>query len=472
MQKQGKLFSHTLILGIGAVVAKTVSFFLLPLYTAAMTPSEFGTADIFVNTAVLLLPLVSLHAPEAVFRFRAGGERGAFGAGLIFVGIGLALFALSLPLFGISALLRPLVGLLFFYVCASVLRSFLAHTLRADGAFGLYALQQVFCALLTALLQYLLLFVWELGVAGYLLGVVLADATTFLLLLLCLLGRWWQKGKITRALCGKMLRFSLPLIPTAALWWVTAVSDRYFVLRFCGERVTGLYAAAGRLPTLLSFVIGVFLEAWHYAWLGATEKGRQGLFARVYDMMLPTLFCGGALLALLSRSMVRVLLAPSYAQAAEFVPLLVLGALCGGLSNYLDSIYSLYMKTRFSLQTALVAAAGNLLLNLLLIPWIGALGAAFSTALSYALLFFLRLWHTRRYLTFERRGGKTALSVFLLLVGGGLLGRDYLLAGSLFCVLTLLLHLKGGWRTVVFLVRRGVVFLKSLKKTSKKQEKI
>lgn len=472
MEKEGKLFSNTLLLGLSTALCKTVSFLLLPLYTAALSPAEFGTADIFINTAVLLLPLVSLYAPEAVFRFRAGGERGAFGVGLLFLGVGLAAFALLLPLFGFSRILKPYIGLLFAYVSASVLRSFLAQTLRADGAFGLYALQQVFCALLTALLQYLLLFVFELGIAGYLLGVVLSDATTFLLLLLCLLGRWWEREPITRVLCKKMLKFSLPLIPTASLWWVMAVSDRFFVLRFCGERITGLYAAAGRLPSLLSFIVGVFLEAWHYAWLRCKKEERETLFSRIYGLFLPLLLAGGALISLIARPLVEILLAPDYRGAMEFVPLLVLGAVCGGLSNYLDSVYALFYKTHASLLTALAAAGGNFLLNLALIPSLGGFGAALATALSYILLLMLRLWHVRRYLRFEGRVPLLLSSLSFMLFGAALLGKGYMLPGALFGAVVIAFCAPGGLLALRFFVKRGLIWLKALKKTQKKQEKI
>ena len=122
MAKEGRLFSHTLLLGSVTALTKMLSFFLLPLYTAALTPAEFGTADILVSTAVLLLPLVSLHAPEAVFRFRAAGERGALGIGVLLLALGCGVFALFLPLFGFSAVLKPYLGLLYLYVVASLLR--------------------------------------------------------------------------------------------------------------------------------------------------------------------------------------------------------------------------------------------------------------------------------------------------------------------------------------------------------------
>ena len=66
MQAEKKLMRHTLLLGGATALSKIAVFFLMPLYTAYLTPADFGTVDIIVSTAVLLIPLVSLNAPEAV----------------------------------------------------------------------------------------------------------------------------------------------------------------------------------------------------------------------------------------------------------------------------------------------------------------------------------------------------------------------------------------------------------------------
>ena len=471
-KREGKLFAHTVMLGAGSAASKIITFLLLPVYTAALTPAEFGTADIVVSTAVLLLPIVSLRAPEALFRFRAGGEQGAFGTGLIFLAVGFVLFAALLPLFGLSAVLRPYFGLLFCYVAASILRSYLAHTLRADGAFGLYALQQVFCAVLTALLQILFLAVLRRGVAGYLTAVILSDAATFLILAVCLFDRWRHFGRVRRELSRKMLRFSLPLIPTAVLWWVMAASDRYFILRFSGESATGLYAAAGRLPALLSFLTGVFLEAWHYAVL-RVEKERQGeLYGRIYALYLPALIGFGAALSILAKPLVSLFLAPQYASASIYVPLLLFGALCGGLSHFFDSIYTLRYSTVASFVTALIAAVCNLALNFTLIPRLGALGAALSTAVSYALLFSIRLWHTKRYLDFPRLVLPLALSLSALFIAAVQFGQKQTRPAVLFCCLAVLAVSRQTVSALRFLARRARILLKNLQKKGISRKKI
>ncbi len=470
--KQGGLFSNTLLLGAASAITKTLSFFLLPLYTSVLSPAEFGMADILVSTAVLLLPLASLYAPEAVFRFYTAGERGAIRCGLLLLGIGNCTFALLLPLLGFSVLLRPYLGLLYLYVFCSILRSFMAHVVRADGEFLLYTLQQLFCALLTMGLQFFFLYVRRLGVWGYLLAVIVADGITFLLLLFLHYGQVKKNGAVTRVLFYRMLRYSVPLIPTALLWWVLSISDRYFILHFHGEAVTGLYAAAGRLPSLLSFAVGVFLEAWHYAALRQREGEEGSLFGRIYKLLLPSLFLLAGGLILVSGPLVRLLLSSEYESAAALLPLLLFAALCGGLASFLDSIYTLKLSTRSSLYTSFVAAVCNLALNFLLIPRHAALGAALSTAISYALLLLVRLWHTRRFLFFSRQSAYLLPALALMLTAAILYALGHRITASLILLFSLLVLWRLILRAALFFGKRGVILLKDLKKRKEYRKKI
>ena len=120
-------------LGIGTACSKLAVFLLMPLYTAALTPSDFGRVDILINTAVLLLPLCSLYAPECVFRFVVGGEDEervlAVARRLLLWGGGL--MAVILPLLGVFASVRPYWIHLVLYVLAATFHSLETH--RSPG---------------------------------------------------------------------------------------------------------------------------------------------------------------------------------------------------------------------------------------------------------------------------------------------------------------------------------------------------
>ena len=170
---------------------------------------------------------------------------------------------------------------------------------------------------------------------------------------------------------------------------------------------------------------------------------------------------------LLVKPLVSLFLAAEYGASARFVPLLVFGILCGGCANFLDSIYRLRLSTSPSFLTALVAATSNLLLNFLLIPRMGVLGAAFSTALSYGALFVLRLWHTKRLLSFDRLGGSLFFCLTALFAGAVSLGVERYSLGILLVLLSLLPIAGHLYVAGVFFCHRALVLIKSLQKKKK-----
>jgi O-antigen/teichoic acid export membrane protein len=245
--------------------------------------------------------------------------------------------------------------------------------------------------------------------------VALADLVTFGFLVVR--GRLWQYYRPSyrnSAKLRELLRFSLPLIPAALLWWVVNVSDRYMVRYFWGDTVNGLYAAAYKIPTLVTLAASVFNSAWKYSVVAdANDEERGAFFSTVYRAFLGISFVLSAGLVAFTRHFTRILYSDAFYSAWIYMPVLVLATLFSSMITFLGSVYVAQKKTKDSFLTALLGAALNLLLNLLLIPRIGANGAAIATLVSYAAVFALRLVNTRRYLRFDPRwlqlGGNTLL---------------------------------------------------------------
>ena len=471
MKKQESLLSSTVILGVAAVLSKATVFFLMPFYTAYLTPADFGNADVLVGTALLLLPFVSLNVPEALFRFLAGDrccKKEFFSAGVFLLVIGASLFFLLISQTVYSSLLFAYRWYLFFYVLASVSRSLLAHVLRAEGNYIFYAGQQVLCTLLTVLLQIFLLAVLQKGVGGYLLGVILADATVFFCLLFLLRPwRYFSAVQIKRGTVKKILRYSLPLMPTAVLWWVTAISDRYILLHYHGAEITGLYAAASRIPTVLTFLIGVFLEAWQYAAISTKEEARALRYGRIYSMLLPVAIIGAAGVLSVAYPLVLLIYAPEYAGAVVFVPFLTLASLFAALSSFLGSIYVVRLKSLASLFTALCGALLNVAFNFLLIPRFGGLGAAFATLVAYFTVFLVRTLHSKRYLHFSHHTVKfTVSALFLWLAAFAVMRGGYVIA-LLPAILSPLPFFVEIWEGVSLLLEKTVDVWKKRQKRTK-----
>lgn len=69
MNRKQELAKNTIVLTIGNMSTKIVSFLLVPLYTALLIPEEYGVVDLFNTYIVLLVPLITWQLENGLFRF-------------------------------------------------------------------------------------------------------------------------------------------------------------------------------------------------------------------------------------------------------------------------------------------------------------------------------------------------------------------------------------------------------------------
>ena len=69
MNREKELVKNTFILGLGRFLPRLVSIVTLPIVTACLTKSEYGTYDLINTLISLLLPIATLQIQSAAFRF-------------------------------------------------------------------------------------------------------------------------------------------------------------------------------------------------------------------------------------------------------------------------------------------------------------------------------------------------------------------------------------------------------------------
>ena len=421
MGKYKRLISNTAILGAGTFASKVLVLLLMPFYTGILSTAEFGTADLIAQTANLLIPLAAVGICDGIFRFTldsgTDGQR-VLSTGTAILAVGSVALCALIQLLRLFAIFDGYVLLIALYVIAANFHSAFAGYIRAQGRTTLFAVQGIVNTVLTIGLNILFLVTFDMGSTGYVLSVVVADFTMAVVLFFAArLYRDIKPGLVSGETAKSMLKFSIPYIPTTMMWLITSVSDRYIVTAYCGEGENGLYAAAYKLPTLLSLVSGVFVEAWHFSSVKDAEEGeRSSFFGTVYGSFMGVMFLGASVLIAGSKIFTRILLADSYFASWQFVPVLVIATTFSTLVSFLGSVYFLEKKSMLSMLTAMSGAVINVILNFVMIPTHGAMGAAVATLISYVTVYFIRVYDTGRYLRFPLHGGRLAVNSLLLLV--------------------------------------------------------
>ena len=115
------------------------------------------------------------------------------------------------------------------------------------------------------------------------------------------------------------------------------------------------------------------------------------------------MYCGGtffvaSFLILTCKIITKVLVADAYFDSWQYVPVLIISTVFSCLVNFLASIYMAEKKNIMAMVTALTGAVTNVVLNLILIPRMGANGAAVATACAFVVVFLTRSRDTRRFI--------------------------------------------------------------------------
>lgn len=422
-----KLISNTFIIGLGTIGSKLLVFLLMPLYTAWLTTAEYGTAELITTTANLLIPVACLGITNGIFRFAA--EKGSnktevFSSSVALLGIGALVFLALSPLLLLIDFVSAYFWLVVLFVLLANIQAVCAQYVRAIDNTRLFALQGILNTALTILFNVLFLYVWNLGLVGYVLSVIAGNAVTVLFLVtVAKLWRVFRFGAIRKQLMKDMLIFSLPMIPTTVCWLITDLSDRYMVTAFYNADVTGIYSAAYKIPTLVNLASGIFMQAWQFSAVAESsdELGAKNFYSQVFRGFLSVIFIGSAGLILLSRVLTEILLNQSYHGAAEFMPTLLCAVAMEAIVSFLATVYMVRKLSMHSFLTAMVGTVCNIVLNFLLIPTVGPLGAAIATMASYGAVLVFRLLDVHRIMRFSMYLPRMAVSIVLLLGGAAVM---------------------------------------------------
>ena len=160
----------------------------------------------------------------------------------------------------------------------------------------------------------------------------------------------------------------------------------------------------------------IFIEAWQYSAVAdADEQSRGGFFSEVFRTYSGLIFMAASALTALAKIFARIMLAQSYYSAWQYMPTLVIATTFSAVTTFLGSIYMVKKKSMMSFLTSMCGAVINVTVCMLLIPRLGAQGAAMA-AISYFIVFIVRAVNTQRYVRFDMHPMTLLLNSVLLVI--------------------------------------------------------
>jgi len=200
-----------------------------------------------------------------------------------------------------------------------------------------------------------------------------------------------EDGRFDPARLKTYAHYGFPVSAAMILALVLASADRFLIAAFLDEASVGAYHAAYSLSNRTLDVIFLWLgAAGAPALVMAFERGGREALERAAREQVSTILLvalpAAAGLALVARPLAEVMVGEGLRDAAALVtPWIALAALFGGLAtHYLLHAFTLGRRTKLLLLASCAPVIVNVALNLVLIPRYGLIGAAWTTAATYA----------------------------------------------------------------------------------------
>jgi O-antigen/teichoic acid export membrane protein len=442
------LLKHAAVYGAGDIAGRAMSVLLFAVYARMLTTEANGVRILGFTFVGFAAVFYSLGLNQALLRYiaragEAGDTKKNFSSAFFTIAcLGACLSALlwifSEPLargvLGSTAYgdIFRLMGVIIFLDSLCEPQFTLCRARQKSGTYATvrlcqHTLQLGLTVVLIAFLDY--------GVRAVFWSNVASSAFAFAALLP--VGLRQLRPVFSLSAVRGLLVFGLPFVPSALSQLVIDLSDRFMIKFYLGVDAAGIYGIVYVLSLPMLLLVRVLRAAWVPAILDIEDQREAGpLVARVMTYFVAST----GLLFLVTVSFRRELIglicggnAADYLTAEGIVGPITFAYMLFGAYVLLTA--GVFTEGRSRMLPAIVGggAAVNVAINLVFIPRVGLVAAAWSTAVAYGLMVLLLYFSVRRFypVDFEyRRLAKILIAGAVVLVASGSFGQDSTISGT------------------------------------------
>ncbi|WP_055069586.1 lipopolysaccharide biosynthesis protein [Clostridium massiliamazoniense] len=407
MSKEKELIKNTLIYAVGNIGSKLLTFILIPIYTKYLKEADVGYFDIIVNTALLLLPMITFQISDGIYRFiiKTDDEKERkiiISNGYIIIIQNIALFTIGYILISIGFNVKNSI-LIYLYIITNLVYTVKGQVVRALKKTKEFAMAGFVVTLVSLLLNIVFITKFKMKTEGLLIAYIIAFFIGSIYL------EW--KGKILKYFSfeeaninekRKLKKFSVPLIPNVISWWVMNLSDRYMIANFISNAANGVYSIANKFSSIIVIVNSFFSLAWQEsAIVEYDSKDRDEYYTRMFNTYMKIQLGGAIVLIAFTKIVFKFLVKENFYVGYKAIPILYVASVFSAFSVFYGTGYQSANDTKGSFQTTILGAVLNITINIFAIPMWGIEGAAISTLVSYLVVWIVRIIQTKKYFSIK-----------------------------------------------------------------------
>jgi O-antigen/teichoic acid export membrane protein len=218
--------------------------------------------------------------------------------------------------------------------------------------------------------------------------------------------RLWREsrgGQFERTRVKPYLAYGVPVALALSLNIALDAGDRILIALFLGPEAVGIYAAGYGIADKTVGLLCIWAAAaggpmMMAAWERDGPEAVREVSSHVARTLMLIAAPAAAGLALVAQPLAEVMIGEEMrTQAAAIIPWIALSGLINGfVLHYVSEAFQLSRRTALRAGLMVIPAVANVALNIILLPWIGLMGAVYATVACYALALVLLAAVSRR----------------------------------------------------------------------------
>ncbi|SVB15165.1 uncharacterized protein METZ01_LOCUS168019, partial [marine metagenome] len=428
------LGKQSLVYGIGHILARLVTFLLLPLYTNVFTASEYGVVALFYTFLSFMNVIMRYGLGAAFLKFyvpASDNERNA-----IFTNVIASLFLTGIPFFlvwhGLRNLISPIIlginepsfiSIMGIIIVLDTIWSIPLLGFRAENRPILFIIFSLLNVGITIGLNLFLILKMNMGIRAIFLSNLSASLCIFSLSLPFIYQRF-EFALLDKTRWKSIITFALPFLPAGLFSMAMEVADRYILKYLTDLSTVGIYNAGYKIGMLMMLAVTAFNFGWQPFFLEQGKGANQEkLFGKVTTLVLAGLGFIWLILMLWADDFIQLKImgysffGEEFQNSIPIVPWIALGYLFYGF--YVLQTPGIFLKDRpgIAAWTRLLGATSNIIFCFIFIPLYGAIGAAMATCLAFFLMLVMMYWWNTKLYPIRLEWRKISFITIILISG-------------------------------------------------------
>lgn len=412
-----RLGKGSLIYGTGTAINQFLSILMLPLFTAYLSPKDFGIIAVLTLVSFFLMAIFSLGFGTSIgITYFEGTEQNrkdqtiwtaffalVFNAAVMFVFGWLFLDTLSNLVFD-TPQYSNLVFLNLITTVFIIISIPFTLKLQFEDKPATYFWLTLIASLIAILINIVFVVVLEKGVEGMIEGILLGKIIYFLLFFIST--TLASKIRFNFTLSLQLFKYGIPIVPGVISLYILQQGNVFSLEKFHSLEIAGLYAVGFGLGYAIQLLISGFSISWYPFYMSYMEKQEEGkeIFGKIFTYFLFGIGLISLLLYVFSKPIIMVFASSGYYEAYQVIGLTASAQLFLGLFNLLNAPIMLAKQPGYSTIFQVMATLAYIGILFILIPSYGLIGAGISLVLGYILLdVFVFTWNyfNKKYITIQ-----------------------------------------------------------------------